>query len=299
MEINFNFKNLNLIEVINPSKNDILRLSQKFKIKEINLRHSLTSGHYGELVLGRNYTNFQLICPVFTKNYIYFEKFGIFLSTKNVILIRKENSKINEIKLKTLSAIKKTVYSKNINFNELFVSLFISFLVKSYFPLLRTFSKQLNEIENKLESSTPLETISQISTLRRNLIFAHTGAKSTLEVINQTIKNELFVVKHHLDIWDAMQDNMNFITEKLDDYEKILEGLSRSFESRLSFQINKSIEILTIIQSIFLPAMLISSIYGMNIDLPFQKSKFAFFIISLAMTISTLVLVFLIKKIKQ
>ncbi len=299
MEINFNFKNLNLIEVINPSKNDILRLSQKFKIKEINIRHSLTSGHYGELVLERNYINFQLICPVFTKNYIYFEKFGIFLSTKNVILIRKENSKINEIKLKTLSTIKKTVYSKNINFNELFVSLFISFLVKSYFPLLRTFSKQLNEIENKLESSTPLETISQISKLRRNLIFAHTGAKSTLEVINQTIKNELFVVKHHLDIWDAMQDNMNFITEKLDDYEKILEGLSRSFESRLSFQINKSIEILTIIQSIFLPAMLISSIYGMNIDLPFQKIKFAFFIISLVMTISTLILVFLIKKIKQ
>jgi magnesium transporter len=299
METNFRFKNLNLIEITNPTKEDIINLSKKFKIKEINIRHSLASTHYTELIIEKNYINFQLICPLFINNYLYFEKFGIFLLNRNVVLINKENIKINKIKLKTLSALKKITYSKNIDFNKLFVSLFVSFLVKSYFPLLQTFSEQLSEIENKLETSAPLKTISQISKLRRNLVFAHTGAKSTLEVINQVIKNELFIIKSNLDIWNTIQDNMNFITEKLDDYEKILEGLSRSFESRLSFQINKSIEILTIIQSIFLPAMIISSIYGMNIDLPFQKSKIAFFIISLVMAISTLVLVLIIKKIKQ
>lgn len=251
METVIKYKNLNLFEVVEPTQEEIQKISKTFKIKEININYSLSGAYYAEFIKEKNYFNFQLVCPIFIKSNLYFERFGIFLVKSGVILIFRENPEVKKIINKTLSSLKNIKNPKNIDFNELFVSKLIFFLVSNYFPLLRVFYKNLNEIENSFEKQSPVQIIGKISKLRRNLIFANTAIKSTLEIITQISKQEISVVKNHQDVWEVMKDRMEFILEKVDDYEKILEGLSRSFESSLSFQINKSIEILTVIQSIF------------------------------------------------
>lgn len=293
MEQELTFKKTKIFELVNPSDEKILNFAKKFRIKEIDLRNSLSSGHFAEFISEKNYLGFQLIYPVFRKKNIHFKRVGLFLTGRKVLFLRKEDKEIYRIKTKALSYFQKIKLDKS----DLLVTFFCFSLLRRYFPLLRKFSKELADIEKMIKSSPPIQTINRISYLRRNLIFSHTAIKSTLDIINQAMKSNLPIIKNNFDRWETIQDNAIFITEKLEDYEKILEGLNRSFESKLSLKINESVRVLTLIQAIFLPAMLISSIYGMNVDLPLAKLKFAFWLLITLMTFFTILFIKLIKKI--
>lgn len=293
MEQELTFKKVKVLELINPTEENILQFAKKFRIKEIDLRNSLTISQYAEFISEKNYLAFRLIYPVFRQRYIHFEHVGLFLTKNRILLLRKEDREIHRIKTKTLAYLQKS----KVETDESFVTFFVFSLTRRYLPLLRKLSRELTHIESKLKTLPPLETIDRIAQIRRNLVFAHTTTKSILDAINQAMKSGLPIIKKYFDRWEMVQDNTIFILEKLEDFEKILEGLNQSFESRLSLQINESVKILTVIQAIFLPAMLISSIYGMNIGLPLAKIRFAFWILIAIMAILTILFIKLIRKI--
>jgi magnesium transporter len=278
MQRSFRLKNLIFWELINPNDEEVLNLSRKLKIKEIDLRSSLAPEYFSEFIYEKNYLGFRLLYPLFLNKSIVFEKVGLFLAGKNLVILRKDDKEIRLIWDKTLN-------------------LFIFNLLRRYLPLLKNFRHSLYNLEKSFHKEEPLRAIEYSSILRRNIIFSHTTINSILNMINQVIKTNIPLVKNHFDRWEGIQNISEFILQKIDDYEKILEGLSRSFETKLSLQINESVRFLTLIQALFLPAMLIASIYGMNIPLPLAQSKNALLILSLLMIVTTLLFLKLIKRI--
>jgi len=57
----------------------------------------------------------------------------------------------------------------------------------------------------------------------------------------------------------------------------LIEGLSQTFDSMQTNKTNETMKILTIISSIILPLTFITGLYGMNVELPFQGEKWAFY----------------------
>jgi Mg2+ and Co2+ transporter CorA len=73
--------------------------------------------------------------------------------------------------------------------------------------------------------------------------------------------------------------------DMVEDYGELIEGLSKTFDSLQTNKTNEIMKVLTFLSTIMLPLTVVSSIYGMNVVLPFQKSPFIFIGIVIAMLI--------------
>jgi len=90
-----------------------------------------------------------------------------------------------------------------------------------------------------------------------------------------------YVSMHEKDL-DLLQDLMIAIKQSEDICYisiKSIRSLRDAFQILFTNDVNKTIKLLTAITIIFTIPTIISSIYGMNIDLPFAHSPFAFLII--------------------
>ena len=77
---------------------------------------------------------------------------------------------------------------------------------------------------------------------------------------------------------DVIIDNKQAI-EMANIYSNILSGMMDAFASVISNNLNVVMKILTLITVILMIPTLTASIYGMNIELPFQHLPHAFFIV--------------------
>ena len=68
-----------------------------------------------------------------------------------------------------------------------------------------------------------------------------------------------------------------------EDYEDLIEGLSKTFDSMQTNKTNEIMKILTLISVIILPLTFITSLYGMNVMLPMQQMAVAFWVLVIGM----------------
>ena len=81
-----------------------------------------------------------------------------------------------------------------------------------------------------------------------------------------------------------------------EDYEELIEGLSQTFDSMQTNKTNETMKILTIISSIILPLTFITGLYGMNVYLPFQEKKWAFYGLIGLMVVVAAVFIYIFKR---
>jgi magnesium transporter len=88
------------------------------------------------------------------------------------------------------------------------------------------------------------------------------------------------------DLVDHMAKARDFADE---DFE-IIGNLAETADTLANYRINEVMRILTVISVIMLPLTLISSVYGMNINLPLDDNPNAFMMISVGMLLLVLFL---------
>jgi magnesium transporter len=69
----------------------------------------------------------------------------------------------------------------------------------------------------------------------------------------------------------------------LENYKEVVEGLESTNESAIAHRTNETFRVLTAISLVFLPLTLIASIWGMNVGVPGEESKPAFWVIMVVM----------------
>ena len=87
------------------------------------------------------------------------------------------------------------------------------------------------------------------------------------------------------DYWGNILDQYQKMFDLIEDYGELVEGLSKTFDSLQTNKTNEIMKVLTFLSTIMLPLTVVSSIYGMNVLLPFQESPFVFGGIVIAMLI--------------
>ena len=79
--------------------------------------------------------------------------------------------------------------------------------------------------------------------------------------------------------WGNILDYYQKMWDMIEDYEELIEGLSKTFDSMQTNRSNEIMKALTLISSILLPLTFIASVYGMNVKLPFMNATNTFWVL--------------------
>jgi magnesium transporter len=146
--------------------------------------------------------------------------------------------------------------------------------------LLRKIGLDLELINRELFNSQPTRIIERISVTRKNIILINTIFKPQLRMFHKFETGQIAGFADNMeDYWGNILDSYQKIWDMIEDYEDLIEGLSKTFDSMQTNKTNEIIKILTLISSIILPLTFITSLYGMNVLLPLEKSPLAFWIL--------------------
>ena len=173
--------------------------------------------------------------------------------------------------------------SKNLNANKRGSVILHIFLKTAllYLKYLREINRRTGEIEKELQRSLKNEELIRLLNIEKSLVFFTTSLKANELMMERLMKTELLRLtpddKDKLE--DVLIDNRQAI-EMANIYSNILSGMMDAFASVISNNLNVVMKLLTSITIILMIPTLIASIYGMNIDIPFQHSSNAFYIVT-------------------
>ncbi len=155
----------------------------------------------------------------------------------------------------------------------------LDYLIDYCFPILNTLLKRMDEIEDQVFDETGDDTKS-ISLLRRDIIAFRRVIWPNRSVINELKTRMKPFTDRDLDIYfDNLIDHLNRIWENLEESKEVIEVFKDSDFVLVTNRINRIVQTLTIISSILLPFIVVSSLYGMNVELPggLQRGSFVSF----------------------
>ncbi len=172
----------------------------------------------------------------------------------------------------------------NVNANE-----FLKFLHEIH--------KRINEIEEELHRSLRNREIEMLMNLEKSIVYFVTSLRSNEIVLQRLMKgNVIPLYEEDKDILeDAMIDNRQAL-ETANIYSDILSGMMDAYASIISNNLNIVMKVLAIVTIIMEVPAVITSFYGMNVVLPFQKNPYAYAYVILWSIVSIFLLIWWFRK---
>lgn len=163
--------------------------------------------------------------------------------------------------------------------------------------LLRKVGLDLELINRELFNSKPVKSIERISVTRKNIILINTIFKPQLRLFHKFETGQISGFADNMEeYWGNILDYYQKVWDMTEDYEDLIEGLSKTFDSMQTNKTNEIIKILTLISVVILPLTFITSLYGMNVILPLQEKTLAFWMLMAGMTVLSVSMVLYFKR---
>lgn len=142
---------------------------------------------------------------------------------------------------------------------------------------LKDINRQSTAVERELQRSMRNNELIKLLSLEKSLVFFTTSLKSNELLIEKVQKTGLVrLSEDEMDLLeDVMTENKQAI-EMANIYSNILSGMMDAFASVISNNLNVVMKRLTTISIVLMIPTLVASVYGMNVNIPFQHSPLAF-----------------------
>lgn len=152
-------------------------------------------------------------------------------------------------------------------------------LVDYIFPILNRVDCRVHAIEDALFESNAKRVIQEIALVRRDIISLRRIIRAQIPIVQQLESVEHPILHEHMEeYFGDIADHLLKLRDIVDENYEIIISFADTADTLASYRINEVMRILTVISVIMLPLTLISSIYGMNIALPFADDPHAFMI---------------------
>jgi magnesium transporter len=217
---------------------------------------------------------------------------GIILTDKYIVTVSKEPSQILEQyssgKAKGLSTGKR---------NRFVLRILLS-TANKYLLYLREINKSVETLEDKLQVSMRNKEVKELLKFQKSLVFFTTALKTNQLVLERLQRSQLF--KMYPDDEDLLEDviteNQQAI-EMVDISTSILSSMMDAFASIISNNLNVVMKFLTSVTIVMSIPTIVTSFFGMNVQLPFQDHSLAFvFVILIFVSISVAVVWFFMRR---
>ena len=170
--------------------------------------------------------------------------------------------------------------------------------VDAYTPVLDWFDESIDNLEDLVIKEPSPETLHRILAAKRGLIELRRVLANTRDVAAHLQRLETELIPR--DLWPFLRDAYDHLARNLDMVEMqrdLLTGAMDIYLSSLANRTNQVMKVLTVLGTIALPAIAISSFFGMNQDdLPWIHSPHGTEIAIGLMVLATAALLILMKK---
>jgi len=172
-------------------------------------------------------------------------------------------------------------------------------VVDAYLPTLDRYSDLIGDLEEAVVENPGPQELQKLLNARRALIQLRRVLANTRDVAGylQRTNSELISA----DLWPFLRDVYDHITRDLEIVEMerdLINGALDIYLSSVSNRMNNTMKALTVIGTVVLPALLIASVYGMNVDgLPWSHARYGFgLVVGMMVTLMAALLLVLRKK---
>ncbi|MBK8952858.1 MAG: magnesium transporter CorA family protein [Chitinophagaceae bacterium] len=171
-------------------------------------------------------------------------------------------------------------------------------IVQNFMEHLKEINQRRNIFEQKLYDSSKNEHLFELMRIQKSLVYFVTALRSN-EMLMMKLErtNFLALTEDEKEILnDLIVDNSQAL-EMANIYTNILSSTMDAFASIIANNQNEVLKRLSVITIVLTVPVLVASIYGMNVPIPYQESKLAFYMpVGLSLIISLVVGWFFLRK---
>lgn len=286
------------INMTNPSEEEIKNVCLALNIQEDFIRYSLDYEEKARIDYEEDDDTVLFILDVPIKEK---EQDREIYTTMPIGIIVVRDEFIITVSLKELPLIEDFALGKVKGFASYKKSRFIlqiMFKVSSeYLYVLKLINKETEMTEYTLKKSMKNEEILKLLDLEKSLVYITTSLRANEAVMERTVKiKNIKLYEDDEDILeDAIIENKQAI-EMSKIYADVLNSSMDAYSSVISNNLNETMKLLTSITIIISIPTLIASLWGMNVEVPFEITKYGFWILCAIAFIVTAVTIILLNK---
>jgi len=170
--------------------------------------------------------------------------------------------------------------------------------IQTYMESLKEINHRRNILEQKLYDANRNEELLQLMRIQKSLVYFVTALRSN-EMLLMKIERTNFLALNEEEkefLGDVIVDNSQAL-EMANIYTNILSSTLDAFASIIANNQNQVLKRLAVITIVLTLPILVTSIYGMNVPIPYANSPYAFYIpVFLSLVISLVIGWFFLKK---
>lgn len=171
-------------------------------------------------------------------------------------------------------------------------------IIQAYMEFLKEINVRRNVLEQKLYAANRNEQLLQLMRIQKSLVYFVTALRSN-ELLLMKIERTNFLTLNEDEkefLNDLLVDNSQAL-EMANIYTNILSSTLDAFASIIANNQNEVLKRLSVITIVLTFPVLVASIYGMNVPIPYSNSSYAFYIpVFLSLLISLVIGWFFLRK---
>ncbi len=157
--------------------------------------------------------------------------------------------------------------------------------VDASFPMLRRMGDKLDRLDDEIFEGRSDQIVRDLSNVKQEIINFRRVVRPMRAVLRDLERTKQRYLAEDLDIYfDDITDAAERIWDVLENYKEVAEALEGTNESVLSHRLNANLSLLTALSVLLLPATLVASVWGMNVELPGDESIGEFWLLVVVMT---------------
>ncbi len=142
---------------------------------------------------------------------------------------------------------------------------------------LKDINRMSSNVQKDLHKALKNEQLIKLLNLEKSLVFFITSLRSNALMMEKFNTSECMKMSEDdRDLFEEVVIENKQAIEMANIYSSILSGMMDAFASVISNNLNVVMKLLTTVTIILMIPTLVASIYGMNVELPYQHSIFAF-----------------------
>ncbi|MDR1150026.1 MAG: magnesium transporter CorA family protein [Clostridiales bacterium] len=260
------------INVVNPKSDEFELLTKEININSEFLKVSLDEEERSHVDLDKGQKIVIVDVP------LDFENNKTAYSTIPLSII------ITEDYIITVCLSKTSVISQLINLNSYLntnhkTQMLLKLLYRTasaYLKMLKTVGRVSDEIEKNLHKSQRNKELFQMLSLEKSLVYLSTSLKANESTIEKISRGQIIKIDYEdREILDDVSIEIKQAIEMCNIYSRILSGITSSYASIISNNLNIVMKILTSITILMTIPNTIFGFYGMNVNLPYPTWIFA------------------------
>jgi magnesium transporter len=212
-------------------------------------------------------------------NSIRFDDQDILLREVNIFLGKHYIITVTKTKINELRAVKPVLLDNKVNGPDVFLYYLVDAIIDNYFLVSDRIEEQIEHLEEEILLHTNKSHLSQIISLRSEILWLRRTLIPQKELISTLNKKELRLIDDQLQKYFAdIYENTVKIMEIFETFRELMGNLREAYQSSLSSKANETMRRFTAITTIFMPLTVVTGIYGMNFDfMPELNSPFGYY----------------------